>query len=124
MGYDPDHLRKRIEPQLLELLAEALYDDLLRYKRRVRRAPTAEEPTGDTPMLTEEHLTHQEELISRIWQHVYGLRAELIASARLAAQPGYESQAEDHRQAAARDGVVDGFRLPRHSQHQSAPIGR
>lgn len=103
MGYDPDHLRKRIEPQLLARLAEALYDDLLRYKRRVRRAPTAEEPTGDTPMLTEEHLTHQEELISRIWQHVYGLRAELIASARLAVQPGYESQAEDHRQAAARE---------------------
>lgn len=103
MGYDPDHLRKRIEPQLLELLAEAVYDDLLRYKRRVRRAPTAEEPTGDTPMLTDEHLTHQEELISRIWQHVYGLRAELIASARLAAQPGYESQAEDHRQAAGRE---------------------
>jgi hypothetical protein len=54
-------------------------------------------------MLTEEHLTHQEELISRLWQHVYGLRTELIASARLAAQPGYESQSEEHRQAAARE---------------------
>lgn len=103
LGYDHDHFRKRIEPQLLGHLAEALYADLLRYKRRVRRAPAAEEPTGDTPSLTEQDLTHQEELVSRIWQHVYGLRAELIAQARLSAQPGYESQAEDHRQAGERE---------------------
>ena len=103
LHYDPDHFRKRIEPGLLRELAAALYADLLRYKRRVRRSPMSEEPTGDTPMLTEQHLTHQEELISRIWQHVYGLRAELIATARLEGQAGYQSQAEDHRQAAGRE---------------------
>ncbi len=39
--------------------------------------------------------------MSRIWQHVYGWRAELIAVGRLEGQPGYESQVEDHRRAAA-----------------------
>jgi hypothetical protein len=58
------------------------------------------EPTGDTPTLTAGHLTAEEELVSRIWQHVYGLRAELIAHLRLEGQAGYAGQAEGHRQAA------------------------
>lgn len=102
LSYEFDHFRKNIEPKILEQFAAVLYEDLLRYKRRIRRAPLAEEPTGDTPGLTTDDLTHQEELISRIWQHVYGWRAELIAMTRLQEQPGYESQAEDHRQAAMR----------------------
>jgi hypothetical protein len=100
LSYDVDHFRKHIEPKLLEDVATLLYRDLLRYKRRIRRAPLSEEPTGDTPKLTEHDFTHEEELISRIWQHVYGLRAELIAIGRLEGQPGYESQVEDHRNAA------------------------
>jgi hypothetical protein len=74
--------------------------DLLRYRSRIRRAVESLEPTGDTPRLGPEHLTHEEELISRIWQYVYGLRAELIAHARLSESDGYAAQAEDHRQAA------------------------
>jgi hypothetical protein len=66
----------------------------------VKRSVESLEPTGDTPRLGPEHLTHEEELVSRIWQHVYGLRAELIAFARLSEAEGHESQAEDHRQAA------------------------
>jgi len=99
-GYEDTHFRKNIEAGLLSEFAEAIYDDLLRYKRRVVRALEYTEPTGDTPRLDEEHLTHEEELISRIWQHVYGLRAELIAQYRHERQPGYEQQAEEHRQAA------------------------
>ena len=75
LGYEATHLRKRIEPTILEQVATTLYEDLLRYKRRVRRAPTSEEPTGDTPHITSDDFTHLEELVSRIWQHVYGLRA-------------------------------------------------
>lgn len=103
LAYDATHFRKQIQPKLLDELAAVLYADLLRYKRRVRRAPTAEEPTGDTPSITADDFTHQEELVSRIWQHVYGLRAELIAVGRLEAHPAYASQAEDHRQAAQRE---------------------
>jgi hypothetical protein len=103
LGYDADHFRKRVEPKLIRSLAEAVYTDLLRYKRRIRRATTAEEPTGDTPSLREDDLTHEEELISRIWQHVYGLRAELIAVGRLDGEPHFHGQVEDHRQAANRE---------------------
>ena len=111
LAYEATHFRKRIEPRLVEALAADLYADLLRYKRRLRRAPASEEPTGDTPRIGPDDFTHQEELVSRIWQHVYGLRAELIAVGRMEIDPAYESQAEDHRKAAARarasvDGLV------------------
>jgi hypothetical protein len=69
----------------------------------LKRAITSEELTGDAPRLGPEHLTHQEELISRIWKHVYGLRAELIACARLSTADDYTTQVEDHRQAALRE---------------------
>lgn len=103
LGYEVTHFRKRIQPKLLEELAREMYVDLLRYKRRIRRAPISEEPTGDTPSITDRDFTHQEELVSRIWQHVYGLRAELIAVGRLEADPDYASQVEDHRRAAERE---------------------
>ncbi len=102
LSYEIGHFRKRVQPQLIKLFAETIYQDLLLYKRRVRRAAEAEEPTGDTPTITENDFTHEEELISRIWQHVYGLRAEVIASGRLHGLSGYESQVEDHRQAGDR----------------------
>jgi hypothetical protein len=98
-----DTVRKETEKELIFALAAVIYDDLLRYRNRVKRAITAEELTGDAPRLGPEHLTHQEELTSRIWQHVYGLRAELIAYARLTEAEGYETQTEDHRQAALRE---------------------
>ena len=103
LGYTVDHIRKEIEKDLIFAAAAVIYDDLLRYRNRVKRAITAEELTGAAPRLGPEHLTHQEELTSRIWQHVYGLRAELIAYARLSEAEGYETQTEDHRQAALRE---------------------
>jgi hypothetical protein len=101
LGYEETYFRQEIEPELVRELAEAVYSDLLGYKRRIRRAAEAEEPTGDTPSLCETDLTHEEELVSRIWQHVYELRAELIAAARLGVDPKL-GMAEDHRQAALR----------------------
>jgi hypothetical protein len=103
LDYHVEHVRQRKEAELLEAVAVALNEDLLRYRSRVKRAVESEEPTGDTPRLGPEHLTHEEELVSRIWQHVYGLRAELIALARLSEQEGFERQVEDHRQAARRE---------------------
>jgi len=82
LGYDPDHFRKNIEPKLLVELAVTIHRDLLRYKSRAKRAPESLEPTGDTPSLNETHFTHQEELVSRIWEKVYALRAEHIAVGR------------------------------------------
>lgn len=82
LGYDPDHFRKHVEPKLIADLAVTVHRDLLRYKSRAKRAPESLEPTGDTPSLNETHFTHQEELVSRIWEKVYALRAEHIAVGR------------------------------------------
>lgn len=98
MGYEVTHFRKQIEPKLLDEFADLIYYDLLRYKSRSHRALEYNEPTGDTPGLTNKHLTHEEELLSRIWQHVYQLRAELIGQYRLDGQTGHERQVEEHRQ--------------------------
>lgn len=103
LKYNVDHFRTRKEPELIEAVAVLLQADLLRYHSRVRRSMESLEPTGDTPRLDAESLTHEEEMVSRIWQHVYGLRAELIAFARLDDEEGFKEQAEDHRQAALRE---------------------
>src|SRR2546421_3843825 len=57
LGYQVDHFRTRIEPEMLRAVAEVMQRDLLRYKSRVKRAVETLEPTGDTPKLGPEHLT-------------------------------------------------------------------
>jgi hypothetical protein len=101
-NYSYEHFRDQIESEMLIGVATAVYDDLLNYRSRARRATESLEPTGDTPSLGPNDLTHEEELISRIWQHVYGLRAELIAYARLGDEIETQAVAEDHRQAVLR----------------------
>jgi hypothetical protein len=103
LDYQADHFRQRRQKDLLMSVTLLIYEDLLRYRSRVKRASESPEATGDTPSLRPEHLNHEEALISRIWQHVYGLRAELIAHLRLRREEGFEAQAEDHRQAAMRE---------------------
>jgi hypothetical protein len=105
LGYEANHFRQRRQKDLLMSVALLIYEDSLRYRSRVKRSSESLEPTGDTPSLGPEHLNHEEELISRIWQHVYGLRAELIAHLRLSQEEDFEAQAEDHRQAAIRQEV-------------------
>jgi hypothetical protein len=97
---DPDHFRTHIEPKVLQEVALAILADLRKYRPRVKRAMVAMEPTGDTPALRQDDITEEEELVSRIWQHVYGLRAELIAVGRLTGVANYEDVVEEHRQAA------------------------
>lgn len=97
-GYSYDHYRKLKGPQVVrDEIALPLHLDSLRYKSRARRAPAALEPTGDTPKLTIDDLTAQEEHVSRIWAEVYSLRAELIAAGRKDGEPGYGHQVEEHR---------------------------
>ena len=77
-----DHLRKHIEPKLLDEIAFAFHQENLRYK------PVADQPRPpiagheDTPVVTEDSYTEQEELLCRVWSAVYGYRAELIATER------------------------------------------
>jgi len=59
-----------------------------------------EEQAEGVGQLGPEDVSHEEELVSRIWQHVYGLRADLICVARHEREDGYEAQAEEARQAA------------------------
>jgi len=80
LQYDFDHFRKRVETRILELVAEELHRDLVRYRSRLRREVTAYETSRPTPTLTKEELTREEELISRIWQQLYQVRAERIAT--------------------------------------------
>ena len=103
LSYSASHFRTEIEPKLVRSVAAVVHDDLLRYAPKVRRATESLQPTGDTPSLGPEHVNHEEELISRIWQHVYGLRAETIAVLRLSEEEGLKDQVEDHRQAALRE---------------------
>jgi hypothetical protein len=96
LQYDVDHFRKRVEAKIMAKMAEAFYRDLLRYKARTRTWATAYEVGRPRPPLDDEDISREEELISRIWQVLYELRAERIAS-ELADS---EVQAEMHRQMA------------------------
>jgi len=59
LGYNADHFRTDVEPQLLQGLADMVHGDLLRYQSRVKRASESLEPTGDTPKLTADAMTHE-----------------------------------------------------------------
>ena len=75
-----DHLRKHIEPKLLEELAFAFHQENLRYKPVAEQVRPAIAAHDDTPVITEDSYTEQEELLCRVWSAVYGYRAELIAT--------------------------------------------
>lgn len=103
LGYDLDHFRKRIEPEVLRAVAELIYRDLLRYKKRLVGGK-GELVEAATFTIRPEDMTAEQELTSRVWAAVYAVRAELIGLGRLASQPGYETAADIHR-AAARERV-------------------
>jgi len=82
LGYNLDHLRKRIEPEMLRQFAWLIERDALQYRHRgYDGEPFA--PSGHTPSISAEDLaersdTEREILLSRLWSAVYGLRAELL----------------------------------------------
>jgi hypothetical protein len=83
LGYESTHFRKRIEGPLVAEFSAVVWQDNLRYTPRTKHAPPIIEASGDTPALGPADYNEQEELVSRIWSEVYGLRAEIIAGGRI-----------------------------------------
>jgi hypothetical protein len=93
IDYSDDHFRQEIIPKILRQLARQLHQDSQSYKSLSR---PLNEITGDAPSILQEHLDTREraeleERISRLWEYVYGLRAELIAIRRIKAWPDEEN---------------------------------
>jgi hypothetical protein len=93
IGYSDDHFRQEIIPKILRQLARQLHQDSESYSL-LTRPPN--EITGDAPSILQEHLAsreraEREERISRLWEYVYGLRAELIVIQRIKAWPDEEN---------------------------------
>jgi hypothetical protein len=77
-----DHVRKHIEPKILEELAYAFHQENLRYTPASDSARPPIAAHEDTPILTDESFTEEEELLCTVWSAVYGYRAEVIAIQR------------------------------------------
>jgi hypothetical protein len=77
-----DHVRKHIEPQIVDEVAFALHQENFRYKPASDRGRPEIAVNEDTPILTDDSFTAQEELLCRLWSAVYGFRSELIATQR------------------------------------------
>ncbi|MBU2601881.1 MAG: hypothetical protein KKA32_06905 [Actinobacteria bacterium] len=91
-GYETDHFRKHIEPKILKMLAWQLHQDSQNYIPRSRAVPPPLESSGDTPVITKgdvssKEAAEHEELLSRLWAHVYALRAEILRVERLKGWP-------------------------------------
>lgn len=102
--YSDDHFRQEIVPKLLRQLARQLHEDSQTYIPRSRCIPVPQDISGDTPSIEPEHLAtreraEHEEHLSRLWEYVYGLRAELIAIQRLSTWPDSEHNAEKLQEA-------------------------
>lgn len=98
-GYDADHFRKRIEPKIVRQVAWQLHRDSQNYIPRGRAVPPPLESSGDTPTIVVGDLANKEasehsELVSRLWAHVYALRAEILLVERLKIWPYDPSEPE------------------------------
>ena len=107
--YEADHFRKRVEQRIIEQVAWLLHQDAQNYIPRERETPrlgTAPplEASGDTPTITvgdlisKEASEHQEAL-SRLWAHVYNLRANILRVERLKVWPQDETEPNQSRAA-------------------------
>lgn len=97
--YNEDHFRQEVVPKILRQLARQLHEDSQSYIPRSRTVPPQTEISGDTPSIDAEQLAtreraEHEECLSRLWEYVYGLRAELIAIHRLSTWPDDEYNTE------------------------------
>lgn len=96
VGYNEDHFRQEVVDRIVLQLARQLYQDHQRYYDQRDEHSPFQDAYDDSPGLTEQEVASREdallsELTSRIWEHVYGLRAELIAVVRLKAWPDGEN---------------------------------
>lgn len=89
---EADHFRKRIEPEIVASLAWQLHRDSQNYIPRARAVPPPLEASGDTPIIrvgdiASKDAAEHEELLSRLWAHVYQLRAAILKVERLKVWP-------------------------------------
>lgn len=94
---EADHFRKRIEPTIIEQVAWQLHRDSQNYIPRGRAVPPPLESSGDTPVIrvgdvANADAAQHEELLSRLWAHVYALRAEILRVERLKSWPHDETE--------------------------------
>ena len=94
---EADHFRKRIEPTIIEQVAWQLHRDSQNYIPRGRAVPPPLESSGDTPVIrvgdvASAEAAQHEELLSRLWAHVYALRAEILRVERLKSWPHDETE--------------------------------
>ena len=90
--YEVDHFRKHLEPKILKLLAWQLHQDSQNYIPRSRTLAPPLESSGDTPTITKGDISSKEaaehqEALSRLWAHVYALRANILRVERLKVWP-------------------------------------
>lgn len=104
LGYDLDHFRKRVEPEVLRTVADLIYRDMLRYKKRA----TGGDALSDYPVwpLDDDDCTVDEELSALIWKFAYAVRSELIGARRQADEPGFETRVAKHYDMAAKYAVA------------------
>lgn len=81
--YTADHVRKEVEPRIVQQVAWLLHLDSQTYTPRSRGLPPPIAISGDTPAITAEDLQTKERLdhevaLSRLWALVYALRAEVL----------------------------------------------
>lgn len=91
-GFSVDHFRKNIEPRIIMEVAWLLHRDSQTYIPRERATPPPIEISGDTPYVsfgdvTDKERNEHEEALSRLWAHVYALRAEILKVERLKQWP-------------------------------------
>ena len=90
-----DHLRKHIEPKLLDQLAFVFHQENLRYTPPSSQGRPPIAAHDDTPILTDQSFTEQEELLCKVWSAVYGYRAEVVAIQRLLLEAQSEEREPD-----------------------------
>ncbi len=91
-GFSTDHFRKNIEQKIIQEVAWLLHRDSQNYVPRERATPPPLEISGDTPYVsfgdvTDRDRNEHEEALSRLWAHVYALRAEILRVERLKQWP-------------------------------------
>lgn len=118
---ETDHFRKRIEPEIITGVAWQLHRDSQNYTPRSRATPPPLESSGDTPVIrvgdvSDKDVSEHQETVSRLWAHVYALRANILRAERLKSWPSdptepAASERELNEAIAARDYEVEAVKV-------------
>lgn len=112
VGYDVDHVRKAIQPKVVEQLAWMIHLDSQTYTPRGRGVPPPIAISGDTPQIASEDLQTEERLEhevarSQLWALVYALRADVLTVERFKRYPPPEGAVEMLAKARERRDALD-----------------